>query len=393
MQIHITREGESIRDIAAQYGVSEDNIRANNGLFNDEPAIGEELLVLIPTRTYTAKRGDSIDRISLRFGTRKRDILAMNPHLVTDSISAGQTITLRSSERPYGMAVANGYFYKGCTKERLEMIMPYLTYLTVASHSADERGIRRLFSDKSIVELAESKSKIPLVRIYDGYADRYKTEENRRGFADTLINIAVGGGYKGIVLNCCKSASLIDEYTDFILDMRKKMMGLDLILITEIEPNSPLSFSEYADGSIVCYPKYALENPESFEDGERKLLSDFACRGESAKAFIDLPALARMGNQYVATEEAIQEARKSRTKIKNDERTLISSFECGREVWRYSSLENIRTLLEIVGEYDYCGVCFDIMRTPIAHLMMYNAMFKTAYHTSVRSREGCSRES
>lgn len=392
MQIHITQEGESIKDIAEKYGVCEENIRVNNALLDGEPAVGEELLVLIPTRTYTAKRGDSIDRISLRFGARKRDIMAMNPHLSGESINVGQTITLRSSERPYGMAVANGYFYNGCPKDKLERAMPYLTYLTVAGYAADERGIRKLFSDKSIVEAAKAANKIPLIRIFDGYAERYKDERARKSFGDELVDIAKTGGYKGIVLNSCKDRSLCEEYTSFILDMRKKMMGLDLILITEIDADSPLGYSEYADGSVMCYPKYAFDNPKSFDDGERRVLADFACHGESAKCFIDLPSLARSGEGYTAIAEALKKARRENKEIKNDENMLISSFNCGRDEWRYSSLKNIQGLLELAGEYDYSGVCFDIMRTPVSHLMMYNAMFKTAYHTRVRSPEGCSRE-
>ena len=392
MQIHVTREGESVKDIAKQYGVSEESIRANNALSSDEPLVGEEILILIPTRTYTAKRGDSVDRISLRFGTRKRDILAMNPHLNVDAISVGQTITLRSSERPYGMAVANGYFYKGCPKEKLERAMPYLTYLTIAGYAADERGIRKLFSDKSTVELAEEHGKIPLVRIYDGYADRYKYKEERQCFGDRLVNIAREGGYKGIVLNACQNSDIQDEYTDFILDMRKRMMGNDLILITEIGADSPLGYSEYADGSVMSYPKYAMENPPSFDDGEKRLLSDFACRAESAKTFIDLPALAKCGEEYLAIDDALKAARRARAKIKNDENTLISSFDCGRGECRYPSLKSIRGLLEVAGEYDYSGVCFDIMRTPISHLVMYNAMFKTAYCTRVKTRVGYNRE-
>ena len=38
------------------------------------------------------------------------------------------------------------------------------------------------------------------------------------------------------------------------------------------------------------------------------------------------------------------------------------------------------------------GICFDIMRTPLSYLMMYDSLFKTSYHTSIRSTEGCSRE-
>ncbi len=392
MQIHTTSVGETVKDIAREYGVSEDNIRANNGIIRDEPAVGEQLLVLIPTRTYTARAGDSLDRISLRFGIRKNDIIAMNPQLSGGRFECGQTITLRSSERPYGMSVANGYFYKGCSEDSLFAMLPYLTYVTFASYSADSGGIKRLFDDKAALDIAVSADKIPLVRIYDSYAERYKSREGRERFAEEIIAIAKERGYKGIALNACAKGALEKEFSEFIVDMRKRMMGLDLILITEVDGESPIAFSEYADGSVISYPKYAHSEPASFGDGERKLLSDFACRGESAKAFIDLPALARLGERYASVDEAIKEARRTRAKIENDESCLLSSFGCRQGEWRYTSLENIKALLELVSEYDYSGVCFDIMRTPISHVMMYNAMFKTSYHTSVRAREGCSRE-
>lgn len=392
MQIHTINDGESVKDIAEEYGVSEDNIRANNGLGTDEVTVGEQLLVLIPTRSYTARAGDSLDRISLRFGIRKSDIIAMNPNLSLGKLKCGQTITLRSSARPYGMSVGNGYFYKGCSEDRLRTLLPYLTYVTLASYSADEGGIRRMFDDRAALDIAVSADKIPLVRVYDGYSERYTNEKERESFAQKLISIAKDGGYKGIVLNACAKAKIEREFTEFIVDMRKKMMGLDLILITEVDGDSPISFSDYADGSVISYPKYAESEPHSFDEGEKRILSDFACRGESAKAFVDLPALARLGEKYASVDDAIKEARRTGAKIKNDEKSLLSSFWCRQGEWRYTSLENIKALLGLVGEYDYSGVCFDIMRTPVSHLMMYNAMFKTTYHTSVRAREGCSRE-
>ena len=392
MQIHTIQNGETVKDIAEQYGVSEDNIRANNGLGTDEVTAGEQLLVLIPTRSYTARAGDSLDRISLRFGIRKSDIIAMNPSLSLGKLKCGQTITLRSSARPYGMSVGNGYFYKGCSEDRLRTLLPYLTYVTLASYSADESGIKRIFDDKTALDIAVSASKIPLVRVYDGYSERYTDEKARESFAEKLISIAKDGGYKGIVLNACAKATVEREFAEFIVNMRKRMMGLDLILITEIDGDSPISFSDYADGSVISYQKYAQSEPLGFEEGEKKILSDFACRGESAKAFVDLPSLARLGEKYASIDDALKEARRTRTKIKNDEKSLLSSFRCRQGEWQYTSLENIKALLSLVGEYDYSGVCFDIMRTPVSHLMMYNAMFKTAYHTSVRAREGCSRE-
>ena len=390
MQIHTVRCGETVKDIAVEYGVSEDNIRANNGIPEGEVTEGEQLLILIPTRSYTARVGDSIDRISVRFGIRESDIIAMNPQLSGGKMKCGQTITLRSSERPYGMSVANGYFYNGCSEDRLKAMLPYLTYVTFASYAADERGIRRIFDDSAARDIATRADKIPLVRVYDSYGERYKDKAKRDSFADGLINIA-SNGYKGVVLNASARGECEGDFAEFIVEMRKRMMGLDLILLTEVDGESPIAFSDYADGSCISYPKYAQSEAKCFDEGERKVLADFACEGESAKAFVDLPALARLGDRYASIDEAIREARRTGAKIQNDEKTLLSSFGCRQGEWRYTSLENIKALLELVGEYDYSGVCFDIMRTPVSHVMMYNAMFKTSYHTSVRTPEGCSR--
>ena len=77
--------------------------------------------------------------------------------------------------------------------------------------------------------------------------------------------------------------------------------------------------------------------------------------------------------------------------INTNKNTLLSHFDSRKQgEYRYTSLSGIRALLELMNEFDYMGICFDIMRTPLSHLMMYDSMFKTSYHTNVRSREGCS---
>ena len=50
MKIHTYKSGESIKDIAKKYGISEECLRESNRLPVGEAAIGEELLVLTPTR-------------------------------------------------------------------------------------------------------------------------------------------------------------------------------------------------------------------------------------------------------------------------------------------------------------------------------------------------------
>lgn len=392
MNIHIKREDERLSEISEGYGVWENNLRQINDLRDGEGANGEELLILTPTRSYAIQRGDSIERIAMRFGVRKRDILAQNPWINDESLKVGERITLKYGVPMSGMSVANGYFYKGCTIENLRRALPYLTYVTFGSGVAEKDRIYRSFDDKKEVALATEERKIPLVRIYDKYNDRYKSGEDLTAFAEGLIELARVGGYKGIVLNACPLSNSADVFSSFLMILRKLMIGCDLILITEINERSPIEFSEYADGSVMYYPKYAMENPPSFDDGERKILSDFACRGESAKTFIDLPSYALYCGKHITYGEAMSIARSQGCRILHNESTLLSSFADRKQgECIFTSLSGIKAMLEAAREFDYMGICFDIMRTPLSHLMMYNAMFKTYVYNSVRTREGCNR--
>ena len=147
-----------------------------NEIETGEPAEGEELLILVPTRSYTVQYGDSTDRIALRFGIPKSDILMLNPW-IENELKPGQKIALKYDERRGGMAVANGYFYKGCQAEKLRRALPYLTYVSFASARADEKGIKKSFDDKEGVQSVLAAGKIPLVRVHDYYTQRYKSGE------------------------------------------------------------------------------------------------------------------------------------------------------------------------------------------------------------------------
>ena len=391
MQIHTTSQNETVAEIAEKYTVSEDNIRNINSLGEDEAAVGEELLILIPTRSYTVQYGDTPERIALRFGVAPADITAMNPWTMGRELEVGEEIALKYDGRPYGMSAANGYFYKGCTEDDFNRAMPYLTYITFASAVADKRRISLTFDDRKYVTEATERHKIPLIRVHDRHTGRYDSKDGLDKYAEELIALALSGGYKGIVIDTCSISDKRDIFCEFLVELRKRMLGCDLILITEINEGSPTEYSEYADGSVFYYPKYAMENPPSFEDGEKRLLSDFACAGESAKVFIDLPSLAMCGSDFCHIDKALKAARRRGMEIKQNKSTLLS--HCGREQGEYSftSLTGIRELFGIINEYGYMGICFDIMRTPLSHIMMYNSLFKTSYYTNVRSREGCSR--
>ena len=392
MNIHIVCPEKGISACCNEYSVCEENIRKINEIEKGEAATGEEMLVIMPTRSYRTAYGDTLERIAMRFGISKRELLCSNPWLTRGEPKTGENITLRYGERRHGMKVANGYYHDGCSDYKLRMALPYLTYVSFASAVADNHGVRRTMNDKSQVKMVSDHGKIPLVRIQDNAKNRFDTGSNHDALSEEMIDLAIKGGYKGILLNSSSFSHSAKEYILFLLNMRKLMIGCDLILITEIDESTPLEFSEYADGSVMYYPKFAMDNPPSFKDGERDVLSNFACNSESAKTFIDLPCLAKTPKGFVGVSEAMELARRYKYPIKTNESTLLSHFTDRKQgEYVFESLGGLKALFDLIHEYDYMGICFDIMRVPISYLMMYNAMFKTCYQTNVRSREGCSR--
>jgi LysM repeat protein len=94
MQIHTTEEGQTIKEISKIYTVDEDLIRAVNKI-EGKPTVGEEILILTPSRSYRVQYGDTADKISLRFGTRESVLAAMNPHVSTEKLQQGEILAIK----------------------------------------------------------------------------------------------------------------------------------------------------------------------------------------------------------------------------------------------------------------------------------------------------------
>ena len=375
MRIHTVREGERLSDIAKEYGINEDILRVNNEIPEGERATGEELLILTPTRTYTVRHGDSTERLSLRFGVRRRDLLAMNPWICTDGLVPSRRVALSYGDGRLGMAAAHGFLYNGYTADALIRRLPYLTYVSIGCAVSDGTSLKRLFDPRDAVGLVRSADKIPLLRIFDREGIRRGGESGDK-FSENIINAAISGGYKGITL----SGKFSEEY---LVNLRGKMIGCDLILFTEADEHSPLYFAEYSDGSILSYGGESC--------GECDFYKKFSTDSESSRSFIELEPFAYASGEYIPRSEAVTLARRGGYVIKPDTEGKSLSFEHKKKgKITFPSLREVRAVMDIIHEYGYMGISFDIMRCPLPYLMMYNACFGTSTFTSVRSADGCS---
>ena len=78
MEIYIVKQGDTISKISSMSGLSEERIRILNGLDNDNLAVGQAILLLYPTVTYTVKQGDTLEKIARQFNTDIRSLWRAN---------------------------------------------------------------------------------------------------------------------------------------------------------------------------------------------------------------------------------------------------------------------------------------------------------------------------
>lgn len=360
-----------------------------NELEGSVPAVGEELLILRPTRTHKVVFGDTPERLAIRYGVSVRELTKLNPWIAEEGLIPNTTVAIRCGVGEYGMSVTNGYCYPGCTRKMLRRALPYLTYVTFGAAIVEGGRARWLFDAEDAVREVKEAEKIPLLRVFNQKEVPHGRGERER-YTETLITLAKSGGYKGIVLGIGGKGS--EELCDFLIEIKKGIIGSDLILFTELTEDSHPSMCECADGSIFSYSKIGSENPPSFKDGERHAYERYATEMDSIKSFIDIPALACTETGYCDVSEALRLARSGGYKIEYDGDSMLSHFRHKRVGnCRFGSLKALKAILALVGEYGFMGVSFDIMRTPLSYLLMYNDMFGTAYGTQVSSPSGCSR--
>ncbi|HBJ18323.1 MAG TPA: hypothetical protein DDY70_01050, partial [Clostridiales bacterium] len=167
MILHTVESGDTVFKIARKYAVSPMKIIENNGLRDpDRLSVGEELLILTPTKTYTVRGGDTLTKIAARFGVKKSELYKNNPQLGgTDTLYAGQLLAIHYDTPTGGMAAVNGYVYPGCDADRFRTALPYLTYVTFSGLKTDGEHIYPLADFTNLRRTAKEMGKSVLLRV------------------------------------------------------------------------------------------------------------------------------------------------------------------------------------------------------------------------------------
>ncbi|MBQ8690003.1 MAG: LysM peptidoglycan-binding domain-containing protein [Clostridia bacterium] len=384
MFIHTVSEGETLFSIGRKYGVSATKIIENNDLAHpDRISVGQKLVIFTPTRTYTVRGGDTLESISRRFGVGYKAILRANPSLCAKECPHPEEVLAIKYDVPsHGAAVLNGYFYKGCTKERLMLALAYSNCISVSAYKANAHGgIDRLFNDAATVDCIREHNRRAIMRVYDG-RDAGAIKINADKYIRALADAAKRRGYDGIALGAYNAAKG-EGLGEFLMSLKKHLLSEGLSLTLEVDGNEPEEYSEIADACVLISDKCALEEIPSFAECEEQLYNDFAQKSDSSKTFIDLSPFAYADNMPISHREAHELAYRMNKEILYDPDKKICHFEYSRfhkgkrasTRVIFESPENIKAKLGLLSSLGYMGISFDVERVPVEHLMMCAATF------------------
>lgn len=373
MIIHTVKQGDTVFSIGRKYSTSPIKIIENNCLpYPDHLIPGQQLLILVPTRTYIVRGGDTVLKVCRRFGIKKNALLANNPSLHGRSVlHAGTELAIRYNAPLYGSVSMNGYVYEGTSSDRFRTLLPYLTYVTFASF-----GLKHPW-----VEESKKEGKIPLLKMK--WQDLCSAKE---AYAlEKIILEAKAAGFSGITLTSPPPDCGQNECIDFLILVKKKLLGTDMLLFQEIEADRKGEYAEVADGIVVMYEKCQKTEIPDFENGEYKTMKEFIKNVDAEKSFLEFSSFGYDGEKALNMLQIHKIALKYKAEIKNDTRKMVSmidysSYKNGEKRplrIHFESLENIKAKLGLMHEFGFIGAAVDIGRVPISYVMMLYSMFSS----------------
>lgn len=254
MQIHVVSRGETIRSIAARYGVSQSRLLSDNGLSMQQTlVVGQALLVLFPAEIYTVRPGDSLFTIARRLGTTTDALRRNNPELILNpNVFPGQQLTVSFSDEKRRTITVSGYAYPNINRNTLSLTLPYLSRLTAFGYGFTESGNLISINDLPLIEAALSENVAPYM---------------------LLSSITEDGNFSGERASLLfQNSDVQDRVIDAVIEtmQRKGYQGLD-IDFEYIQPEDSEGFLRFLENvterlHAVGYPTHVDLAPKTYAD-------------------------------------------------------------------------------------------------------------------------------
>jgi len=255
MQIHVVQRGDSIWQIAQQYGTAINQIALLNELDNpDVLVVGQSLVIPEPGRDYVVQQGDTLWQIAQTFGVTVQELAVTNNVTDPSLIFAGQmlinpyfTHTVQAGEFIWGIAqrygisaeqiiTVNGIGQPGLIFPGQSLRIPvaakpvtevnayitrvdeqgasevmrlgrYLTYLSPFMYSIRDDGTLTELTEQPVLEAARANNVAPLLVVTNFIQNEFSSDlaaavlrnpEVQEELISNLLTIMRSKGYAGV---------------------------------------------------------------------------------------------------------------------------------------------------------------------------------------------------
>lgn len=250
MIIHTVKRGDSLYSLARTYNTTPARIASDNAL--SSPAsltVGQALVILEPTQTYTVQAGDTLYSIAMRFGVSVNQLYRNNPRLLGEpAINEGDTLIISLPAPEFDRTIAvTGYAYPFINRQILTSTLPYLTYLSVFTYGINDDGSLITLDDDEIIATARRYGVAPIMMMSSLNSDGlfsselaskiFASPELTANLIDNIERTVIQKGYAGVEFDFeYVSAEYADEYVNLVNQTRERLEPQGYVVFADLAP-------------------------------------------------------------------------------------------------------------------------------------------------------------
>ncbi len=425
MTIYTVAAGDTLSSIAAQNNITASLLAQVNGISLELPlVVGQALVVPEPEVTHIVQPGESVYNIATQYGTTVIQLYRNNPGLGgLPQVEPGQTLVIRYADEPTQPLEINGYAYPFISQPILRETLPYMTYFTPFTYGFTPAGDLVPLDDQQLIDTALEYGVTPWMHLStltpEGVFSSelglalLRDEAAQQQLIDGILATMRAKRYQGIDIDFeFIGAEGAAPYAAFVGRVREQLapQGYQVLValapkVRDDQPGSLYEGHDYAalgaaaDGVLLMTYEwgYTYGPPLAVAPipSVRQVLDYAVTRIPPDKIFLGVPTYGYnwplpyqrgVTQAYsLSNPQAVELARRYGAEILYDEVAQAPHFtytdEGGtlREVW-FEDPRSIRAKLDLVREYGFRGVGYwNLMRPFIANYSLLNSLFRIVY--------------
>ncbi len=247
--IYTVKRGDTLYDIANQFGTSADALARVNNISNpNNLSVGRNLFIpLERITTYTVKSGDSLYSIARANGIPLNTLNNANPQITNPGrINIGDVINIPDMRETIEV---NGYAIPTIQQSVLSSTLPYLTYLSPFSYNATAQGTLSSLSDERLIDSARASSVAPIMVVtnisseggFDGNIahEIFTNPTAQTNLISAIISTLTAKNYYGVDIDF---EYLLpedrDNYTNFLRALKAELGKINKPLSVAVAPKN-----------------------------------------------------------------------------------------------------------------------------------------------------------